>query len=169
MTPSLQAGDRVWISPWTTPLPGDVIVLNDPLDPSTNILRRVLATGGQTIRYDEGAIRVGSRRLRKQAMGDSGDHLVAQETLWAKKPARGHQWLTQQKAYPATRWSAEPVTVPEGHLYLLADNRDLSIDSRWWGTIPIDLVQGVVRFRVGAKHKWRTEWEWTVGTAPIRE
>ena len=169
MDPSILSGDRVWVSPWATPLPGDVVLLSDPLDPEFTVLRRVLAIGGQTIRYDEGSIRVGSRRLRKQAMGDSDEHLVAQETLWAKKPDRGHQWLTQQLAYPATRWSAESVTVPDGHLYVLADNRDQAIDSRWWGSIPITATQGVVRFRLGKKHKWRTDWEWTVGTAPIRE
>ena len=169
MDPSILAGDRVWVSPWASPLPGDVILLQDPLDPQASVLRRVLAIGGQTIRYDEGSIRVGSRRLRKQAMGDADEHLVAQETLWAKKPARGHQWLTQQVAYPASRWSAEAVTVPEDHLYLLADNRDRAIDSRWWGTIPVEAVHGVVRFRFGEKHKWRPDWEWTVGTAPIGE
>ena len=169
MDPSIMAGDRVWISPWASPLPGDVVVLTDPLDPDATILRRIMAIGGQTIRYDEGSIRVGSRRLRRQAMGDAGEHLVAQETLWAKKPARGHQWLTQQVAYPATRWSADPVTVPDGYLYLLADNRDEAIDSRWWGNIPVEAIEGVVRFRLGKAHKWRPDWEWTVGTAPIRE
>jgi len=169
MDPSILPGDRIWISPWATPLPGDVVLLQDPLDPAFFILRRVLAIGGQTIRYDEGSIRVGARRLRKQAMGDSDEHLVAQETLWAKKPERGHQWLTQQLAYPATRWSAEPVTVPDGYLYVLADNRDKAVDSRWWGSIPTTAALGVVRFRLGKKHKWRPDWEWTVGTAPIRE
>ena len=169
MEPSFLAGDRVWVSPWSAPVPGDVVLIEDPLDPGNVILRRVLAVGGQSIRYDEGSIRVGNRRLRKQAMGDSGDHLVAQETLWAKKPEVGHQWLTQQVAHPASRWTADPVDVPEMHLYLLADNRDLAVDSRWWGSIPAERVQGVVRLRLGAKHKWRTEWEWTVGTDPIRE
>ena len=169
MAPSFLSGDRVWISPWAEPLPGDVVVIQDPLDPNNTILRRVLAIGGQTIRYDEDTIRVGNRRLRKQAMGDSGDHLVAQETLWAKKPQLGHQWLTQQLAYPGTRWSTDPVVVPDEHLYLLADNRDRALDSRWWGAIPANLALGVVRLRLGAKHTWRTEWEWTVGTAPIRD
>ena len=144
-------------------------MIQDPLDPNNTILRRELAIGGQTIRYDEDTIRVGNRRLRKQAMGDSGDHLVAQETLWAKKPQLGHQWLTQQLAYPGTRWSTDPVVVPDEHLYLLADNRDRALDSRWWGAIPANLALGVVRLRLGAKHTWRTEWEWTVGTAPIRD
>lgn len=167
MAPSIMDGDTVWLVPGLDPLPGDVVAFEDPLDPSHTILRRVLAVGGQTISYDEGTIRVGKRRLRKKAMGDAEEHLVAQETLWAKKPARGHEWLTRQRAHPATHWAAEPVTVPDDALYLLADDRDEAIDSRWWGTIPRSAVQGVVRLRWGTAHTWRPVWEWTVGTAPF--
>jgi signal peptidase I len=169
MAPSIMAGDRVWLLPNIDPLPGDVVAITDPLDPAHTILRRVLAVGGQTISYDEGTIRVGKRRLRKKAMGDAEEHLVAQETLWAKKPDRGHEWLTRQRAHPATHWSADPVIVADDALYLLADDRDEAIDSRWWGTVPKTAVQGVVRLRWGTEHTWRPAWEWTEGTAPIHQ
>lgn len=167
MAPSIMDGDRVWVVPGIEPLPGDVVMLADPMDPAHTILRRVLAIGGQSITYDEGTIRVGKRRLRKQAMGDAEEHLVAQETLWAKKPERGHAWLTRQFAHPASRWSAEEVTVAEDALYVLADDRDTPLDSRWWGPIPRSAVQGVVRLRWGPEHTWRPNWEWLEGTAPI--
>ncbi len=169
MAPSIIDGDRVWLVPGVEPMPGDVVAINDPLDPTNTILRRVLAIGGQTISYDEDTIRVGKRRLRKKAMGDAEEHLVAQETLWAKKPDHGHEWLTRQLAHPATHWSADPVTVPEEALYLLADDRDSAIDSRWWGTIPRSAVLGVMRLRWGQGHTWRSNWQWTVGTAPFRD
>lgn len=169
MEPSISHGDRVWFMPVTAPLPGDVVRFADPLDPDQKIIRRVLAIGGQTITYDEDTIRVEKKRLRKQAMGDSGDYHVAQETLWAKKPEKGHAWLTRQIAYPATHWSAEPITVPEGHVYVLADDRDSAVDSRWWGTVPVESIQGVLRFRWGPSHTWRQEFEWMVGTPPFRD
>ena len=169
MAPSIIHGDRLWIVPWGQAKPGDVVQIQDPLDPNRNILRRVLAIGGQTITYDADTIRVNKKRLRKQAMGEVDPHLVAQETLWAKKPKKGHSWLTRLVAYPATHWRSEPVTVPDGHLYLLADDRDAAVDSRWWGTIPAEETQGIVRVRWGTSSTWRPEIEWTVGTAPIRD
>ena len=148
-------------------LPGDVVTLSDPLDPDATVLRRVLAVGGQTIEFKEHTIRVGNRRLRSSAMGDMGDFVVTRETLWAKKPEVGHSWLTRFPGEPATLWSADPVDVPEGHVYLLADDRDRAVDSRWWGPVPLKSITQTVRLRWGEAHVWRENWEWMVGTPPI--
>jgi signal peptidase I len=169
MAPSILENDHIWMIPWGDPLPGDVVSLSDPLDPEKTILRRVVGIAGQSITYDEDTIRVGKRRLRKQAMGDDGDHMVSQETLWAKKPKKGHAWLTRQIAHPATHWAAEEVTIPENHVYLLADDRDSPLDSRWWGTVPVSALKGILRIRWGTEHTWRPKIEWTVGTQPIRD
>ena len=44
----------------------------------------------------------------------------------------------------------------------MSDNRDVAVDSRWWGPIPNELVVGVVVFRLGWAHPWRDHWS----TAP---
>jgi signal peptidase I len=167
MAPSIMDGDLVVSVPATAILPGDVVLLQDPLDPARTVLRRVMAIGGQKITIAKGHIKVGKRRLRASAMGDMGPHLVAKETLWAKKPAVGAEWLTRIQAEPTTHWSAEPVTVPDAHIFLMADDRDHAVDSRWWGTIPTDRVMGIVRFRWGPAHTWRPGWEFLSGTAPL--
>ena len=143
MAPSIMDGDLVVSIPTSAILPGDVVLIQDPLDPSRTILRRVMAVAGQEITNAKGHIKVGKRRLRAAAMGDMGPFLVAKETLWAKKPAVGSSWLTRIQAEPTTHWSADPVTVPDAHLFLMADDRDQAVDSRWWGSIAGDRVMGV--------------------------
>ena len=167
MSPSIMDGDVILSIPTTAILPGDVVLIQDPLDPSRTILRRVMAVAGQSITNAKGHIKVGKRRLRAAAMGDMGPFLVAKETLWAKKPNVGSSWLTRIQAEPATYWSAEPVTVPDAHIFLMADDRDQAMDSRWWGPVGIDRVMGVVRLRWGPAHTWRPAWEFLSGTAPL--
>jgi len=169
MAPSILAGDRVWAAPSDKILAGDVVVLGDPLNPTSAILRRVMAVAGQTIAFKENVIRVDKRRLRAKAMGDMGPYLITKETLWAKKPAVGVEWLVRHQAEPSNLWSADPVEIPEGHVFLLADDRDHAVDSRWWGPIPTEQIRAVVRIRHGDPHTWRTKWEWVLGTPPDGE
>ena len=38
----------------------------------------------------------------------------------------------------------QPVSVPEGHYYLLGDNRGAADDSRFWGAVPLEWIEGRV-------------------------
>jgi hypothetical protein len=49
------------------------------------------------------------------------------------------------------------VTVPEGHWYLLAEDRDGALDSRFWGPVPEAAISGVARLRVGGTDAWRPQ------------
>ena len=167
MSPSITEGDWVFMLPAGIPLPGEVVRITDPLDQKRTILRRVLAIGGQSITIDEGQIRVNKRRLRASAMGDMGPHLVTSETLWAKRPATGASWLTRAIAEPPSQWTSKTVDVPDGHVFLMADNRDGPLDSRWWGPVPQSAITGIIRVRLGPAHTWRPRLEFLAGTPPL--
>ena len=51
------------------------------------------------------------------------------------------------------------ITVPEGHWYVMADDRDVALDSRWWGPIPEEALLGVVRLHRAEPDLWREEWQ----------
>jgi signal peptidase I len=167
MAPSILPGDLVWIIPGLEVRTGDVVALRDPLDSSKTILRRALATTEQIFSYTDGQIRVNKRSLRKQSMGDMGPHQVTQETAWAKAPLKGNQWLTRSVTDPPVYWSSESIPVPANSWFLMADDRDHAMDSRWWGSIHSSDIQGVVRLRWGPAHTWRTSFEWMMGAPPI--
>ena len=161
MSPNLQQGDLVWVLP-VQPLRGDVVVLADPLDPERTVLRRTLTGGEGKVAWDDGGARVNGKRLRQSDMGMlEGDRLM-KEVIWFKPPARPASWLVRLRKPPAP-WSADKVVVPEAHWYLLADDRDRALDSRWWGPVPEASLQGVVRLRIGKPDEWRGWVEWLEG------
>ena len=153
MSPSIKAGEHVLIVP-LAPIRGDVVALPDPLDPGRIVLRRVIAGGGQRVTYENGELRVDVKRVRQKEMNLLEAERITQETMWSKPPARANTWLLRYRK-EGVKWSADPVLVPDGSWYLLADDRDGSLDSRWWGPIPEDHFKGVVRLRWGQADLWR--------------
>jgi signal peptidase I len=157
MAPTIASGDLVWVLPGLTVLQGDVVLLADPLDPDQTILRRAIGPGGTAVVFTDDGVRVDSKRFRLKDMGKLDGYSVHQETLWSKPPARSVDWLTRRVREPSVRWAAQAVEVPQGHWYLLADDRDQAIDSRWWGPIPESEILGVVRLRYGPANTWRSQ------------
>lgn len=143
MVPSLLPGDLVLILPGE-PEPGDVVAVVDPLEPTRWTLRRVLTVGG-TVRLEDGFYHTDAPDPVVLEMGRADGEVVLQE---------GH-WLTRRLSRPI-RWEFERRAVPSNRAWLAADNRDVALDSRWWGAVPLSAVQGVVRARLGAPgHAWR--------------
>jgi signal peptidase I len=133
MLPTLEVGDHVFTEAWaygrfgasTGPKPGDVIVFTFPKDRSKEFIKRVVATAGQTVElYGPKLLVDGKPREEPYARYVRGDG------------------------------NFKPITVPDGHVFVLGDNRDESYDSRFWGSVPIEHVRG----RVGAIY-----WSWDGG------
>jgi signal peptidase I len=143
MAPSLLPGDLVLLWPGDI-VTGDVVAVVDPLDPSRWTLRRVLATSG-AVRFDNGFFHTDAEEPPVLEMGHLGDQNVLKEGAH----------LTQRLTRPV-RWELGDVVLPEGRVWLAADNRDVAMDSRWWGPVPGEALQGVVLLRVGRPgHVWR--------------
>jgi signal peptidase I len=149
MAPSLLVGDLVLLLP-LAPRAGDVVAVVDPLDPSRWTLRRVEAIGG-SVRYSDGVFFSSNEEsARVLEMSRDTESVVRKE--------RDH--LVRLAPTPV-RWSLAEVGVPDDAAFLGADARDEATDSRWWGPVPLDAVQGVVAARIGAPgHPWRT---WIAG------
>lgn len=155
---SLQPGDRVWIVPDRVRR-ADVVLVTDPLDPSRRVLRRAIAAEGQKVKVDAQGVRINGKRIRQTEMGEHERYRVIKEVIWSRPPARPNPYLPLIVDQPSGWKMDEAVEVPEGHWYLLADNRDVGLDSRWWGPVPESEIHGVVRFRVGEADTWREAWQ----------
>lgn len=101
---------------------GDVVVFVYPRDPSRDFIKRVIGVAGDTVAVKNGVV-----YLNGQPMPDPHAHLeVAQGNRSAVSP----------------RDNFGPVTVPKGKLFMMGDKRDRSYDSRFWGFVDINKVEG---------------------------
>ena len=108
------------------PRRGEVIVFQWPEDPSKDFIKRCIATGGQTVEV-----------RHKQVFVDG----VPQVEPYVK-----HSSTSEDPAGYTPRDNYQPPTVAPGELFMMGDNRDNSNDSRFWGTVPMDLVKGRALF-----------------------
>ena len=122
---------------------GDVIVFRFPEDPSTPFIKRVVGLPGDRIAYYNKVLYINGQQADQRIIGTFTGHgsgagmtgaSLRQETL----DSMTHPILIQ-KGYRSTdgKW-----VVPEGHYFVLGDNRDNSRDSRYWGTVADELLIG---------------------------
>lgn len=102
------------------PAPGDIVTFEDPEIPSRTLIKRVIATEGQTVDLKDGSVYI--------------DGLKQFEPYTDGKPS-----------YPLANSSEEityPYTVPAGEVWVMGDNRTNSQDSRYFGSVPVSSISG---------------------------
>lgn len=144
MAPSLVPGDWVLLGPGTPAL-GGVVALDDPAWPGRQVLRRVLGLAGHTVALEDGLVVADGARLRIREMGRDEQTLTLTED---------DNHLIRRRL-DRDRFALGPLTVPDGQLWLLADDRIGALDSRWWGPVDAERIDQVVWLRVGEPGVWR--------------
>lgn len=93
---------------------GDVIVFKYPVDKKTDYVKRVIGLPGEKIEIVDNKVYINGKSL--------------------------------DEAYTVYKGSEKygPYTVPEGNYFVMGDNRDFSQDSRVWGPVPVDMIEGRV-------------------------
>lgn len=146
MLHTLAPGDWVAVLP-TAPSAGDVVLLSDPLEPSRDIFRRVLATGGSRVEWSGGVPVVDGMAHRQLVLHTDEDRTLLLEG------GRALLAVDSEDPQPTER---APVRLLPGELWLAADQRDIALDSRHWGPMPREVVRGTVWLRMGPSSPWRS-------------
>lgn len=128
------------------PRRGDVIVFKWPSDPSINFVKRVVGVPGDTLLMHNGVLQRNGLPLRETYVTHTSADadMAVDEFRWQRdylvKSARA------SGAYWPSRNNWGPLVVPPRDLFVLGDNRDNSLDSRYWGFVPDSLVRGQPMF-----------------------
>jgi len=119
MEPTIMTGDRVLAEKITVrfrdPLQGEIVVFDDPTGRHPQLIKRVIAVGGQTVDIQDGTVVVDGAPLEEPYV---------------------HGKVTDPGTVPL------PVTLALDEVWLMGDNRPNSGDSRFMGPIPESMVQG---------------------------
>lgn len=129
MEPALSQGDRLLITKsYQTAKRGDIVVFyaDSSRDDENRLLKRVVAVAGDTVEVHGGVATV-------NGTVESGDFI-------------------DDPAFPVP---TGPLTVPPNSVFVLGDNRAVSMDSRQLGPIPLDYVVGKVAFVWAPIHRIR--------------
>jgi signal peptidase I len=146
MMPTLLVGDFIFVNKFTyglrlpvanikvlaigEPERGDVVVFRLPADPSTNYIKRLVGLPGDTIQYVNKRLFVNGERVEFRNLGSYDGEgqpgaLLGQELLGDSE----HDLLLM----PGRRSQEGVFVIPDGHFFMMGDNRDNSRDSRYQG------------------------------------
>ena len=120
---------------------GDIVVFRYPLDPSESYVKRVVGTPGDRVAMRDGEILVNGELQREE----HARHIQPETDYYDRQFEWQRSYLAPEvdaSAYRPSRDNWGPILVPEGNYFVMGDNRDNSLDSRYWGFVERGLIKG---------------------------
>ncbi len=144
------------------PQRGDVMVFRYPPQPNLDYIKRVVGVPGDEVAYLNKRLTINGQAVDTASAADFFDDSVMRyfKQYEEQLGTRPHRLLNNPEV-PAfiqgasnfayrdnCRYSVEGVVckVPEGHYFMMGDNRDNSLDSRYWGFVPESHIVGKAFF-----------------------
>lgn len=144
------------------PKRGEIVVFRYPENPDLHYVKRCVAVGGDIVGVMHKDLYLHPHEGNDYVKETYPPGMVVEieGLLWVKNPyMHDHPGIHHDDQVDEERFgtmlepifSMMPIQVPEGHYYMMGDNRDHSNDSRFWGPVPYKNIVG---------KPWRIYWSW---------
>ena len=134
----------VRIPGYSEPRRGDVIVFDPPHEEDLKLVKRLIGQAGDTL------------QMRSRVLYLNGEPQDEPYLKHSDINDEMHPWMEWQRdylvstvdarSYAPTRDTWGPLVIPEGHYFMMGDNRETSLDSRYWGLLEDWRLEGLAVF-----------------------
>ena len=155
---------------------GDIAVFRLPSNPKLDYIKRVIGLPGDTIQMQDGQLYINGEAVRREP---NGEHVEpnsfgepARIPVYRETLPNGVSYDTLDAAPNSRGDNTQEFVVPEGHYFMMGDNRDNSADSRFnVGYVPFENLIGKARiifFSIGDGASALEIWKWPTSLRPSR-
>ena len=137
------------LAEWDEPEAGDIAVFRWPRDQTTDYIKRLVATAGQTVELRRNELYIDGEKLARSFEKSITYH----DQRCNEIKGRMYTERIGDKEYSVilgrgggAYQNFGPIKVKPNHLFAMGDNRDNSSDSREWGQVPVHYVKGRALF-----------------------
>jgi signal peptidase I len=158
MEDTLLIGDHVFVNreqfapktKWMGPLlpyrdikRGDIVVFLSPAEPGLYVVKRIMGIPGDRLHLRDGAVyRNGEKLTEPYVMHKSGNYDPYRDNFPAVPPSDLYNVSPDWQLQMRSHIEGDDIVVPPDSYFGMGDNRDVSLDSRYWGFIPKENVIG---------------------------
>ena len=148
--------DPIYITDWTPPERGDIVVFKYPRNEEIYYIKRVVGIPGDTVEVKDGQLFVNGEPVSRERVSieqrksiietldedkyDLDDLEIYREEIYEDKPLV----MMDSGSYIGNMHG--PTQVPEDMFFMMGDNRNHSNDSRFWGFVPKRNIKGKAMF-----------------------
>ena len=170
-SPNLFSG-RIFGSP---PERGDVAVFKYPPNPSLDYIKRVVGVPGDRIQMIDGVLHINGTPVKREKIGEINNPDITEENrpvdVYRETLPNGVSYETLDLTPNGISDQTREFTVPEGHYFMMGDNRDNSADSRVFGFVPEENLVGranIIFFSIADGASPLEIWKWPSLMRPTR-
>lgn len=158
MEDTLLIGDHVFVNreqfapktPWMPVVPyrdikrGDIVVFLSPAEPGLYVVKRIIGIPGDRIHLVDGAVYRNNEKLNEPYVLHKGPiaYDPYRDNFPAVPPSETYNVSPEWQLLMRTHIEGQDIVVPKDSYFGMGDNRDVSLDSRYWGFIPKENVIG---------------------------